>query len=44
MICLSIKPLFLGFRALSSQFKLVSYIGGSIIKMFNKNNKIGFIK
>jgi hypothetical protein len=29
MICLSVKPLFLGFKVLDSQFKLVSYIGGS---------------
>jgi len=44
MICLSIKPLFLSLRAFGSQFKLVSYNGGSIIKMFNENIKIGFIK
>jgi hypothetical protein len=44
MICLWVKPLFLGFRALGFQFKLVSYIGGSIVKMFNENDKIGFIK
>jgi hypothetical protein len=44
MICLSIDLLLLGFRALGSQFKFVSYNGGSIIKMFNESIKIVFFK
>jgi hypothetical protein len=44
MICLSVEFLLLGFRAFGSQFKLVSYNGGSIIKMFNDSIKIGFLK
>jgi hypothetical protein len=44
MICSSVKPLLPGFRALGSQFKLVSYNGGSIIKMFNEGIKIGFLQ
>jgi hypothetical protein len=44
MICSSVKPVLSGFRALGSQFKLVSYNGGSIIKMFNEGIKIGFLK